>query len=871
MELGALRAHVRIRLGLLAAAAVLGAIAALARAVTPRTDVEGLADALGQAAAGVVEVRDVRWEPSRGWVQDTIFGRRSLFLASSVKGGPRDVYRALVRVTPEGRVLGVGGVHNLTQTPLGDDRSLVLRGARAAFATAAFDRIASVTLLDLSGEGAQNTTERATDRLMAWITNLQKTGAGAGVGRVDVTLEQPAAHVGLRLEEGALAVELAEDEAGSYKQARLDYARSEIAPATPGLHVQAGRHLPKRPIFWAVDTVRAVPWIGPRPIAWLEERAFAVKDTLKRVTYTATTKDEALAALPEPARVLDPRDAAMDTGHWPPPDIRSMWKTPKPGEGVWEAPKPPWLKQSPGVPGAERPPTAFMRTFVRPDEDRPYAEVLLVAMDMRQLDLDMEAGVEDPKPATGPPGSGRIPRDPRIYTRVAAAFNGGFKTEHGTYGMMVKRRVLLPPQPGAATVIVTRDQRVGLGTWGSGHDVGGVEDVDARDIVSFRQNLDPLVDNDKVNPTGRTQWGFTLPGTTMQTERSGLCVTTAGHLVYAWGDDVSATTLGKAMKMGGCIYGMHLDMNPHHTGLAFTAITEIKGKNYKAELLSTQMEISPDRYIEYAPKDFFYVLLHDPAPPPIDGVELAPDRGVQPAPAWAPGVWRARVQGIDLTWIDGGRAQFRLRAGKKEPGAANADTELDSDDAHRVVLAALLGVSPEKRPRGLATAGKVAHAMSGAPGWGLLVAEADGSLSIEVDARALPSRGDAAEVPILFARDDKEAPRKGAEVGPERPEIGAAARGSHATLALGTTRGDAVVLARGGRAEDLAAALAAAGCTRAVLLDRGSPAPPTIHRAGTDASPRAHYDETALYAMGSPLRPRGFRFVPTKPAPLPKR
>jgi hypothetical protein len=406
-------------------------------------------------------------------------------------------------------------------------------------------------------------------------------------------------------------------------------------------------------------------------------------------------------------------------------------------------------------------------------------------------------------------------------------------------------------------VIVTRDQRVGLGTWGAGHEVGGVEDVDAKDIVSFRQNLDPLVDSDKVNPTGRTQWGFTLPGTTMQTERSGLCVTTAGHLLYAWGDDVSATTLGKAMKMGGCIYGMHLDMNPHHTGLAFTAITEIKGKNYKAELLSTQMEISPDRYIEYAPKDFFYVLLHDPAPPPIDGADLSPDPGVQPAPAWAPGVWRARVHGIELTWIDGGRAQFRLRAGKKEPGLANADTELDSDDAHRVVLAALLGTSPLKRPRGLSTAGKVAHAGSGAEGWGLLVADADGSLSIEPDARALPARGDAAEVPLLFIGD--------------RTEIGAAARASHATVALGITPADAVVVARGGRAEDLASALATAGCTRAVLLDRGVAPAPTLHRAGTDSAPRAHYDETALYALGAPLRPRGFRFAATKAAPPARR
>ena len=62
-------------------------------------------------------------------------------------------------------------------------------------------------------------------------------------------------------------------------------------------------------------------------------------------------------------------------------------------------------------------------------------------------------------------------------------------------------------------------------------------------VVSFRQNLDALLDRGQVNPTGRNLWGFTLPGKGVQTERTGLCVTTSGHLLYAWGDDVSATTL----------------------------------------------------------------------------------------------------------------------------------------------------------------------------------------------------------------------------------------------------------------------------------------------------------------------------------------
>jgi hypothetical protein len=88
------------------------------------------------------------------------------------------------------------------------------------------------------------------------------------------------------------------------------------------------------------------------------------------------------------------------------------------------------------------------RTFVRLDDERPYTRVLLVAMDMRQLELGMQAGVEDPVPLVGPRGDGRIPRTPGLLPRVVGAFNGAFKTEHGAYGMAVDGRVLLPPQPG---------------------------------------------------------------------------------------------------------------------------------------------------------------------------------------------------------------------------------------------------------------------------------------------------------------------------------------------------------------------------------------------------------------------------------------
>jgi hypothetical protein len=635
-------AYFKRKRGVLLLGCVAGVLGGLRH--SPTKTLPELAAALGHASSTHVAVTDVQWEAAGSAWADMVFGRYVTFLGAQTEGGPRDVYRARVLVSYEGTPFHVGAIYNLTQTALGDDHNLIVRGHYAAYATYAFGQEQSATLLDLRGEGARNTTVLWSDRLMGQLTNLQLTGTINGVGRSDVTFDEPIDKLWLQFAGAStepVRVDMTVSRGAQVSAYSVD--PESCAVTGEGVHAEPQRHLPKRPIFWLVDTVRAVPWIGPAPIAWLEQQVFATKDTLKKLAFNLRgTKDEVAIVAEVAAPTLDTSQASLDSGHWPPPPIKSIWKNPEVGEGEWVLPEPAWLKRLPTVLG-ETPPAPFVRTFVRTDEARQYSRVLLVAMDTRQLDLDMEAGVEDPKPLTGPPGAGRVPRDPSIYTRIAATFNGGFKTEHGNYGMMLKRRVLLPPVAGAATVIALKDGTVGLGSWGNTSKVSGIKGISDTSILSLRQNLEALVDEGVVNPGGRSLWGFTLPDSGMQTERSGLCVTEAGHLIYAWGDDVSAITLGKGMQMAGCKYGIHLDMNPHHTGLAFTNIVEIKGKNYKAQLLTKQMEIAPDRYIEYAPKDFFYMLMRTPEPPPAAGIAWSPDEGTQPAPRWLPALWRARA------------------------------------------------------------------------------------------------------------------------------------------------------------------------------------------------------------------------------------
>ena len=66
--------------------------------------------------------------------------------------------------------------------------------------------------------------------------------------------------------------------------------------------------------------------------------------------------------------------------------------------------------------------------------------------------------------------------------------------------------------------------------------------------------------------------------------------------------------------------------------------------------------------------------------------------------------------------------------------------------------------------------------------------------------------------------------------------------------------------ARAQLAEATTAALLDLGCARVVALDRGGHQASFVHRAGTDASPAARYEASALFAIEAPMRGRGARF-----------
>ena len=441
----------------------------------------------------------------------------------------------------------VADAHDLTSTPLGDDHALVVDGDARRVRDLRVRPGAERDARSIFAARARRTRED--DARTPHVGDHERPANGHDRRRRRASTSAsiaPGERVGLALGDDGARHRSRRRRRGE-RHATLDLARGELARSAPGMHAEAARHLPKRFVFWAVDTVRAVPWIGPAPIAWLEEKVFALR-RLASSRRRSTAKARKTSSPRRRRRSSTRSNVGDDDARGRPRRSRRSGNRPSPAKASGSRYAPPWMRKFASTATAAR---VLSRTFVRPDEERPYAKVLLVAMDMRQLDLDMEAGTEDPKPLTGPHGPGRIPRDPADLTRVVAAFNGAFKTEHGNYGMMVHKRVLLPPQPGAATV--DRSQRRARRVRHVGPDANDRRHLTASaTTTSTRSARTSIRSSTTARSTRRSarSGASRFPATACRRSAPACASRARATSIYAWGDDVSATALGKGDEDG---------------------------------------------------------------------------------------------------------------------------------------------------------------------------------------------------------------------------------------------------------------------------------------------------------------------------------
>jgi hypothetical protein len=544
-------------------------------------------------------------------------------------------------------VLSAADIHNLTLTDSADEGPPVSSGAFVAFDVRQAGLSVGIRSLDLRGEPSLEGHWSLLARLQNALTNLQQVGQTAGVANVFWSLEPPAKAAVAFSPDGMLEVRL------DSRTVRLSPAGGESPEALTSLQLhRAPKAHPGNLVTWAVDRVRAFSWFGDERMQWLKAVTFAALDVAQRVRARLGSDDTArdvAADLGDLATATPPSSYTDPESGWPPAPMKPLIAKALEGEGQWiPLDKDPFVATNPGAPAA------FVTSYLRADPMRAYTRVYVTLWDPRQIETHMMAGSIEPRGPAGEAGPGLVPRTPERMKRFVGALNGGFQALHGEFGMMVDGVEYLPPKPFAATVAEMSDGSTGFGTWPRETDIPA-------NVLSFRQNLTALVQDGKFNPFGRTWWGGTPPDweDRVHSTRTGICLTEEGFVGYFYGNEIDYVPLSRAMIQARCKYGIHLDMNPGHTGLEFYrlapagklppldrpmqkdweaegAVELMDGWTFRARRMIRYMGLMNfPRYIQREARDFFYLTLR----PVLPGEDLAP---VVAEPEPDEGKWRTK-------------------------------------------------------------------------------------------------------------------------------------------------------------------------------------------------------------------------------------
>jgi hypothetical protein len=691
---------------------------ALARAGVTCTadDVTWVDGASGILGATVGQARAL----VRGHEQERVSAAGAEVGAPSDKNDTFDLFMVGARLSPEGHLLDVGDVHNLTRTSGADEGVPVLKGGLAAYVVALDGRPEAVHVLDLAGHEPRAYEELTRfQRFQVSVADWQQTGQARGVKRTVYALVPPPARADLAFRpDGSLEIKT------DARKLIVNPARDAVIDGTAYLRVTP-ESVAKPPTFapWMSDRLRAVSWFGDEKNQILKVVTFTALEWLKgvktRITGDTGEKDaqDDLAALNQGNAASPPATFSDPEIGWPPKALDPLLKPPLTGEGQWiPLEKDAFITPIPGVPAP------FLTTFVRGDPAAPQTRVYVTLWDPRLVSLHMEAGTVEPVSATGEAGPGQIPRTPEVIRHVVAGFNGGFQATHGEFGMQANGVLYLPPKPYGATVMELRDGTTAFGAWPRSTEVPD-------EVLSFRQNMTPLVQNDKYNPWGRAWWGGVPPGwhDAIHTTRSGVCLTKEGFVAYFWGNDIGPEPLGRAMLVARCAFGIHLDMNPGLAGFEFYNVQNTANFQPLGRPLQPDWEYEggfkdlPDfkfrarrmvksmghmlfpRYIHRDARDFFYLTARTVLPgAPIAGtgepgsttdgeggswrVKGLPQHGYPYAVAITsvrlgagPTDKRARVVRIDPRTV-------RPEAGPGAPAAAANEGDAGSDAGHGVAI-----------------------------------------------------------------------------------------------------------------------------------------------------------------------------------------
>jgi hypothetical protein len=358
--------------------------------------------------------------------------------------------------------------------------------------------------------------------------------------------------------------------------------------------------------------VHRVPWLGPmladnlrsvigvEAVTKLEDFAYGVQDRFNRIWHK---DDKPKAYWKVPAKTATPPPESDAKGckvtRFVPPDVGPFDRDASAeGDGQWVA-----------IEDQRRPdgPALMYKTLVHPDARRSWSALSVVAIDLRQARLHMMAGTKEPMTETS---------EGRDYQRAAvvpdehreallAAFNGGFKAQHGHYGIKVDGLTLIAPRIRACWVAMFPDDELVIGDW---------ERLEKRepDTLWWRQTPGCMVDEGTLHvglvSELNTQWGATLDGDTV-IRRSAIGISADGNTLYSGiGDHVTARALAHGMQHVGAESVAQLDVNWSYPKFVIYQPREKGSNELEATKLCDGFEFKDDEFLgEPSLRDFFYL------------------------------------------------------------------------------------------------------------------------------------------------------------------------------------------------------------------------------------------------------------------------
>lgn len=277
-----------------------------------------------------------------------------------------------------------------------------------------------------------------------------------------------------------------------------------------------------------------------------------------------------------------------------PPHERSA----KEGDGVWVR-----LGDEKLGERAAGDPAVLYRTTVMPHEVSKYVTVTVAAVDLKHTSLHLVAGTDDPGAGEIAEGyaPGLVPEADQKDLLVV--FNGGFKPQHGGWGMKIGGKQLVPPREQGCTVVMNEDGTVRIGSWPAVAE-------QAEKAGSYRQTPPCLVENGEVHPNlvkGNTRAWAGRNANRKTRRRSALGVDASGRvLLFGIGVEAEPDLLAKAMKQAGAVNAAQLDINWNWT--RFLIFGEKDGELQVTSTLIPQMVHRKRGYVHHTqPRDFFYL------------------------------------------------------------------------------------------------------------------------------------------------------------------------------------------------------------------------------------------------------------------------